>query len=81
MKLTCPADLPSATISRHRECKQMIRSGEKIITRAGYSTIMELVSLNSSALLVPTPGQTEQEYLGCLPLRKRMVFFLPSGKI
>jgi hypothetical protein len=24
---------------------------------------MELVSLNRSALLVPTPGQTEQEYL------------------
>jgi hypothetical protein len=49
--------LPSA------EMQQVIRSGEKIITRAGYSTIMELVSLNRSALLVPTPGQTEQEYL------------------
>ena len=24
---------------------------------------MELISLKSSALLVPTPGQTEQEYL------------------
>ena len=24
---------------------------------------MELISLNCSALLVPTPGQTEQEYL------------------
>jgi hypothetical protein len=43
--------------------QQVIRSGEKIITRAGYSTIMELASLNKSALLVPTPGQTEQEYL------------------
>jgi UDP-N-acetylglucosamine transferase subunit ALG13 len=46
------------------EMKQVILSSEKIITRAGYSTIMELVSLNRSALLVPTPGQTEQEYLG-----------------
>jgi len=26
---------------------------------------MELVSLNCRALLVPTPGQTEQEYLAC----------------
>ena len=24
---------------------------------------MELISLNCSALLIPTPGQTEQEYL------------------
>jgi UDP-N-acetylglucosamine transferase subunit ALG13 len=46
-----------------QEMQQMISSSEKIITRAGYSTIMELVSLNCSALLVPTPGQTEQEYL------------------
>jgi predicted glycosyltransferase len=43
--------------------QQMILSGEKVITRAGYSTIMELVSLNKSALLIPTPGQTEQVYL------------------
>ena len=45
------------------EMQQMILSSEKIITRAGYSTIMELLSLNCPALLVPTPGQTEQEYL------------------
>jgi UDP-N-acetylglucosamine transferase subunit ALG13 len=45
------------------EMQQMITSGENVITRAGYSTIMDLVSLNCSALLVPTPGQTEQEYL------------------
>jgi len=36
---------------------------ERIVCRAGYSTIMDLVALHRSALLVPTPGQTEQEYL------------------
>jgi UDP-N-acetylglucosamine transferase subunit ALG13 len=45
------------------EMQHLISSSEKIISRAGYSTIMELVSLNCSALLVSTPGQTEQEYL------------------
>ena len=34
-----------------------------IICRPGYSSIMDLVSLGKSAILVPTPGQTEQEYL------------------
>jgi predicted glycosyltransferase len=34
------------------------------IARSGYSTLMDLVALNhTKALLVPTPGQTEQEYL------------------
>jgi hypothetical protein len=43
--------------------KEIIESSENIITRSGYTTIMELVSLNCTALIIPTPGQTEQEYL------------------
>jgi len=34
-----------------------------IVCRSGYSTVMELVALSKPALLVPTPGQTEQQYL------------------
>ena len=34
-----------------------------IICRSGYSTIMDLHKLEKNAILVPTPGQTEQEYL------------------
>lgn len=45
------------------EMKQLIERSHNIISRSGYTTIMELISLNCSALLVPTPGQTEQEYL------------------
>ena len=43
--------------------KAMVTGAENIITRSGYTTIMELVSLNCTALLIPTPGQTEQKYL------------------
>lgn len=45
------------------EMRGMITGSSSIITRSGYTSVMELVSLNCSALLVPTPGQTEQEYL------------------
>lgn len=45
------------------EMKEMITGSESIISRSGYTTIMDLISLNRSALLIPTPGQTEQEYL------------------
>jgi UDP-N-acetylglucosamine transferase subunit ALG13 len=45
------------------QMKNMIEGSDTIITRSGYSTIMELVSLNCTALIIPTPGQTEQEYL------------------
>jgi UDP-N-acetylglucosamine transferase subunit ALG13 len=45
------------------EMQNIITSSSCIITRSGYTAIMELISLNRSALLIPTPGQTEQEYL------------------
>ncbi len=45
------------------EMQKIILSSEVIISRAGYTTIMDLVKLKKSAILVPTPGQTEQEYL------------------
>lgn len=34
-----------------------------IITRAGYTTIMDLVTLRQDAILIPTPGMTEQVHL------------------
>jgi uncharacterized protein (TIGR00661 family) len=44
--------------------QSILESSELIITRPGYSTIMDLAALKKKAVFVPTPGQTEQEYLG-----------------
>lgn len=41
----------------------LIQNSRVIVCRSGYSTIMDLVSMKKTALLVPTPGQAEQEYL------------------
>lgn len=45
------------------EFAQMIAKSELIISRPGYSTIMDLVVFGKKAVFIPTPGQTEQEYL------------------
>ncbi len=42
---------------------EKIRLSKVVISRAGYSTIMDLIFLQKKAILIPTPGQTEQEYL------------------
>jgi UDP:flavonoid glycosyltransferase YjiC (YdhE family) len=34
-----------------------------VVCRSGYSTVMDLAVLQKKALLIPTPGQTEQMYL------------------
>lgn len=41
-----------------------ISGADMVICRSGYSTLMDLVKLDKKAILIPTPGQTEQEYLG-----------------
>jgi predicted glycosyltransferase len=40
-----------------------IAASSIIICRSGYTTIMDLICLQKKAVLIPTPGQTEQEYL------------------
>ncbi|MBS1601977.1 MAG: glycosyl transferase family 28 [Bacteroidetes bacterium] len=42
----------------------LVRGAGRIICRPGYSTVMDLVRLGRRAIMIPTPGQTEQEYLG-----------------
>jgi hypothetical protein len=34
-----------------------------VISRSGYSTAMDIAVLQKKSILIPTPGQTEQEYL------------------
>lgn len=46
------------------EMNRLISNRELIICRPGYSVIMELLAAGRPAILVPTPGQPEQEYLG-----------------
>ena len=34
-----------------------------VISRSGYTTVMDLLKLGKKSILVPTPGQAEQEYV------------------
>lgn len=46
-----------------RAMAEAIHTASVIICRSGYTSIMDLVALGKTAILIPTPGQTEQEYL------------------
>lgn len=41
----------------------MLMWADVVVCRSGYSTLMDLAALGRRAVLIPTPGQTEQEYL------------------
>ena len=46
------------------ELARKIEASILVICRTGYSTVMDLIKLKKKAIMIPTPGQTEQEYLG-----------------
>jgi len=43
--------------------EQAFAETELVISRSGYTTVMDICKMNKKAILIPTPGQTEQEYL------------------
>ena len=45
------------------EMSTIMQSTSLILCRSGYSTVMDLLKTGTPAVLVPTPGQTEQEHL------------------
>ncbi|MFM2339126.1 MAG: hypothetical protein RL115_2319 [Bacteroidota bacterium] len=50
--------LPSIDINNE------MQKAEYVIARSGYTTIMDVAALQKKSILIPTPGQAEQEYLG-----------------
>ena len=55
--ITSCSHLPAAELKHH-----LLTAGT-IISRSGHSTLMDLCAVQRSAICIPTPGQTEQEYL------------------
>jgi uncharacterized protein (TIGR00661 family) len=51
-----------------------MEKADYVISRSGYSTVMDIVTLGKKSILIPTPGQTEQEYLAKYLSEKRISF-------
>ncbi len=70
------AHLPRAKMSAYMDAAKFI------VTRSGYTTMMELAELDTRhALLIPTPGQTEQEYLSKYYEEKRWFHSVSQYKL
>ncbi|MCA0152123.1 glycosyltransferase [Winogradskyella vincentii] len=46
-----------------QELEKSINESALVLSRSGYTTIMDLAKLEKKAFFIPTPGQFEQEYL------------------
>ncbi len=59
------------------ELENTINHSEIVVSRSGYTTIMDLTILEKKAFFIPTPGQFEQEYLA---KRLKNLGIVPSCK-
>lgn len=62
------------------ELQKKIISSKIILSRPGYSTVMDLAVLEKKAIFVPTPGQTEQEYLAQYFSKKKIAYSVSQKK-
>jgi uncharacterized protein (TIGR00661 family) len=60
--------------------QEIIESSKIIVARSGYSTVMDMASLRKKVIFVPTPGQTEQEYLAKRLHESGIAFRCPQHK-
>jgi uncharacterized protein (TIGR00661 family) len=58
--------------------QEYMRRSALIVARSGYSTIMDVITLGKPAIFIPTPGQTEQEYLARYLMDKKIFFSMPQ---
>jgi uncharacterized protein (TIGR00661 family) len=62
------------------ELNQKINEAFVVISRCGYSTVMDLAILKKKSVLIPTPGQTEQEYLAKHLMKNNLALCIEQNK-
>jgi UDP-N-acetylglucosamine transferase subunit ALG13 len=58
---------------------KMICNSEFVISRSGYTTVMDLLKLGKKSILIPTPGQAEQEYVAAHLYEERLAYTVPQA--
>lgn len=66
-------------LSTEEYTKEAARA-ELVISRSGYSTVMDLAVLGKKSILVATPGQPEQEYLSGYLSQQKLACCIPQQK-
>ena len=75
---------PGFTIKSFMDSEELLQTfltSKYIVCRSGYSTILDLAVLKQTALMIPTPGQTEQVYLGEWMDKEGLIVSQPQDEI
>ncbi len=61
--LDIPSNLELINQLSWKEMDELFYHCDTILSRSGYTTVMDVARLGKKAIYIPTPGQLEQEYL------------------
>ena len=73
-----PGHVEIIELANRSQISQAMADAKMVVCRSGYSSIMDISIMGKTALVVPTPGQPEQEYLGRLHQRQEAQFIVQS---
>lgn len=79
-KETIEGNLETINYLHNAELAKAIAESKVVICRSGYSTIMDLMQVGGKAIFIPTPGQTEQEYLAKNLKDKDIAYYMPQNE-
>jgi uncharacterized protein (TIGR00661 family) len=63
------------------DLQKALLQSDIIVCRGGYTSVMELLSLKKKMLVIPTPGQTEQEYLAVRLMEEKICLSTTQDKL
>jgi hypothetical protein len=63
-----------------KELEIGINESDLVLSRSGYTTLMDLAKLEKKAFFIPTPGQFEQEYLAKKLYMERVAPYAPQAQ-
>lgn len=78
---TYKAHLEVKNLVTGKELNEIMCASKYIICRSGYSTLLDLAIIQKPALLIPTPGQPEQEYLADELMQKKLFHSVHQDEI
>jgi UDP:flavonoid glycosyltransferase YjiC (YdhE family) len=78
-----PIAASHVVIKNHLPAQQLqeaLLRASMVISRCGYSTVMDLMAVKKKSILIPTPGQTEQEYLAEHLMRQQLALCISQDQ-
>lgn len=78
LRSSIPAHISYYTRVTKDALQPLLTNAHTVICRSGYSTLMDISCFGKKAIIIPTPGQTEQEYLARYLQQEHVYLSIPQ---